>query len=97
MTQAPIYFNQGFEALDQLIAEKNYSSIMILVDENTHEKCLPLFLQKTENITNCEFIEIPAGEDTKQLFFVNQVLKTLKLSGLDRKSLLINLGGWCRY
>ncbi|AFL98339.1 3-dehydroquinate synthase [Ornithobacterium rhinotracheale] len=93
MTQAPIYFNQGFEALDQLIAEKNYSSIMILVDENTHEKCLPLFLQKTENITNCEFIEIPAGEDTKQLFFVNQVLKTLKLSGLDRKSLLINLGG----
>ncbi|MGV4460269.1 3-dehydroquinate synthase [Ornithobacterium rhinotracheale] len=93
MTQAPIYFNQGFEALDQLIAEKNYSSIMILVDENTHEKCLPLFLQKTENITNCEFIEIPAGEDTKQLFFVNQVLKSLKLSGLDRKSLLINLGG----
>ncbi|QAR31080.1 3-dehydroquinate synthase [Ornithobacterium rhinotracheale] len=93
MTQAPIYFDQGFEALDQLIAEKNYSKIMILVDENTHEKCLPLLLQNTENILNCEFIEIPAGEDTKQLFFVNQVLKSLKLSGLDRKSLLINLGG----
>lgn len=93
MTQAPIYFNQGFKALDQLIVDNKYSNITILVDENTHEKCLPLFLQNIENITNCEFIEIPAGEDTKQLYFVNQVLKSLKMSGVDRKSLLINLGG----
>lgn len=93
MKQAPVHFNIGFSPLNQLLKEKEYSKVFILVDENTHQHCLPILMEETEALNVVDFIEIPAGEDTKQLYFVESVWNTLSDLGADRKSLLINLGG----
>ena len=93
MKQAPVYFENGFQALDKLIDEKKYTNIVVLVDENTHDYCLPELLEYTDKLNDVEFIEIPSGESSKQLFFVDSVLETFSEIGVDRKGLLINLGG----
>ena len=93
MKQAPVYFEKGFQALEKLIEDKKYTNVVVLVDENTYNYCLPELLEYTEKLNNVEFIEIPAGESSKQLFFVDSVLETLSDIGVDRKGLLINLGG----
>ncbi|MBV7440402.1 3-dehydroquinate synthase [Weeksellaceae bacterium TAE3-ERU29] len=93
MKQAPVYFENGFQALDKLIDDKKYTNIVVLVDENTHDCCLPELLEYTDKLNDVEFIEIPSGESSKQLFFVDSVLETFSEIGVDRKGLLINLGG----
>lgn len=93
MVQAPVYFENGFKKLDTLIAQNLYTKIAILVDEHTHSKCLPILLKSLERIDDVEFIEVPAGEGAKQLFYLNEILKRFSDMGMDRKSLLINLGG----
>ena len=44
-----IHFNDScYAALNQHLSGRNFSKIFILVDENTHEHCLPLFLENLE-------------------------------------------------
>jgi 3-dehydroquinate synthase len=89
-----IYFNQqAFSALNQHLKEKRYSKLFILVDENTHEHCLPLFLSSVEVNQEIEIIEMEAGEVNKTIETCVQVWLALSDLGADRKSLLINLGG----
>ncbi|NNJ88668.1 MAG: 3-dehydroquinate synthase, partial [Eudoraea sp.] len=89
-----IYFNfQAYEALNKILKEKNYSKIFILVDENTHRDCLPLFLPFIETTAELEIIEMEAGETNKTIDTCIQIWHTLSDLDGDRKSLLINLGG----
>jgi 3-dehydroquinate synthase len=83
----------GYVALNQLIASKLYSSIFILVDENTHTHCYPKFIPKLA--TNCpiEIIEIASGEIHKNLETCTGVWNVLTELNADRKSLVITLGG----
>jgi len=42
-----VHFEEnGYAELNTLIASKSYSSIFILVDENTHEYCYGKFIPK---------------------------------------------------
>jgi len=89
-----IHFNEySYKALNQHIKSKYFSNIFILVDENTHELCLPILLEKLE--TNCviEIIEIESGETNKNIDTCLGVWNTLSDFNGDRKSLLINIGG----
>lgn len=89
-----VYFNEfGFSFLGNLLQEKNYSKIFILVDENTNQFCLSLFLPELATETSIEVIEIEAGEEFKNIETCTQVWYALSELGGDRKSLLINLGG----
>ncbi|MFK8303489.1 3-dehydroquinate synthase [Capnocytophaga stomatis] len=89
-----VYFNEfGFSFLGNLLQEKNYSKIFILVDENTNQFCLSLFLSELATETSIEVIEIEAGEEFKNIETCTQVWYALSELGGDRKSLLINLGG----
>lgn len=89
-----IYFNtQAYTALNKVLKEKNYSKIFILVDENTHRDCLPLFLSSVETNTDLEIIEMEAGEVHKTIETCTQIWHALSELDADRKSLLINLGG----
>lgn len=91
--QKNVYFEAlGIAALQQLLENANYSKTIVLVDENTHEKCLKLFLEITK-ITFDGTIVIQAGEEYKNLDTCNSVWQQLADFGCDRKSLLINLGG----
>ncbi|WP_297766383.1 iron-containing alcohol dehydrogenase, partial [uncultured Muriicola sp.] len=89
-----IYFNtHAYKALSKVLKEKNYSKIFILVDENTHRDCLPLFLSSIETSADLEIIEMEAGETHKTIDTCVQVWHALSELNADRKSLLINLGG----
>ena len=52
-----VHFNQeAFKALNAQLKEKSYSLIFILVDENTHELCLPQFMAEIEGDYKFEII-----------------------------------------
>ncbi|MBS9774635.1 MAG: 3-dehydroquinate synthase [Tenacibaculum sp.] len=95
--QATKYFihfqDKGYEEINNLISNFNYSSIFILVDENTIEHCYPLFIQNIKTDKRIEVIQINAGEEHKNIETCVGVWNVMTELGADRHSLLINLGG----
>ncbi len=70
-----------------------YSQIFILTDENTRRVCLPIFLEKTSLPNEVKIAEIPAGENFKTLAGCQQIWQQMLEAKLDRKALVVNLGG----
>ena len=90
-TTSEIIFTQNIaETLTTFLASKKYSKIMVLVDENTREHCLP---QVIGAIPNATIIEIKSGEEAKNLDTCSHIWSAMTEQQLDRKALLINLGG----
>lgn len=85
--------DKEFSALNQYLEENKPSKIFILVDENTHENCLPILLANMETNIPFEIIEIEAGEENKNIETATQLWEILSEYEADRKSLMINLGG----
>lgn len=85
--------NDNFSQLNTLLHEKTFSKIFILVDENTHEYCLPILLGNMETDLGFEILEIEAGEEMKNIQTANQLWEILTEMQADRKALIINLGG----
>ncbi len=74
------------------LKNQDYNKLAILVDENTRRCCLPLLkpvLQESRSVV----IEIPPGEVHKNISTCQSILQQCFKAGLDRKSLMINLGG----
>ena len=67
----------------------NYSMVAILVDENTKRECLSLL----PKINNSIIIEVPSGEEKKNISNCNTIWEKLSINNFDRNSVLINLGG----
>jgi 3-dehydroquinate synthase len=89
-----IYFgNSAFTALQELMKRKSYSKLFIVCDENTHEHCLPFFLQENEFLPPLEILELECGEDTKSLSVLEQLWHSMGDLDADRYSLVLNLGG----
>lgn len=90
----PVHFQkESYLYLSNLIVEKNYSSIFILVDENTLEHCYPKFVKNLNLKIDFKLIKIQSGEINKNLNTCIEVWNTITKLGADRKSLLITLGG----
>ncbi|MCX8532522.1 3-dehydroquinate synthase [Chryseobacterium luquanense] len=85
--------DENFSQLNQFMTEKSFSKVFILVDENTHEYCLPLLLGNLETDIAFEILEIEAGEEMKNIQTANQLWEILTEMQADRKALIINLGG----
>lgn len=85
--------NDNFSQLNEFLHEKTFSKIFILVDENTHEYCLPVLLGNMETDLGFEILEIEAGEEMKNIQTANQLWEILTEMQADRKALVINLGG----
>jgi 3-dehydroquinate synthase len=89
-----IFFNENAYAdLNLHLQEKCYSKIFILVDENTNEFCLPLFLPNLSTDSTLEIIELESGEINKNIQTCSEVWSILADFGADRKSVILNLGG----
>jgi 3-dehydroquinate synthase len=69
---------------------KPYSSVFILVDENTAKHCLPLI---SASIPDSIPVQIKSGEEHKNITTCSLLWSVLTDHEADRKSLLINLGG----
>lgn len=90
----PIYFgDQGARALNESLRNHPYSSVFVLVDENTEELCWPIFQQIINAIDDPQLIRIQSGEEFKNIPTCEYIWHELMNRGADRKSLLINLGG----
>jgi len=85
--------NNAYASLNQHLEKINYSKVFILVDENTHECCLPNFMAAIQGEYNFEIIEIESGEINKTIETCTQLWHVLSELDGDRKSLMINLGG----
>lgn len=85
--------DQDFSQLNTFLQEKSFSKIFILVDENTHEYCLPVLLGNLETEINFEILEIEPGEEMKNIQTANHLWEILTEIHADRKALIINLGG----
>jgi len=71
----------------------DYSTLAILVDENTKKHCLPLLLAELSSLSNSLIIEIKSGEENKTISTCSLIWEELSKHNFDRNSLLINLGG----
>lgn len=87
------FLDSDFITLHRFLDENQFSRLFILVDENTHEYCLPLFLGNLKTNIPFEIIEIEAGEVMKNMSTATIIWEILSEFKADRKSLLINLGG----
>jgi len=89
-----VHFEEiGYLEINKIIKNKDYSSIFILVDENTMEFCYPKFIANLETDKRIEVIEIEAGEINKNIETCSGVWHAMTELKADRKSLLITLGG----
>ena len=87
-----IAFGQsGYSLLHSLTENNKYSKVSVLVDDNTEKFCLNVFKQIIDK--EISIIKINSGEEFKNLGTVTKIWSEMTTKNLDRKSLLINLGG----
>lgn len=88
-----VYFDDSLKSLEAFIAERTYSQILVFVDRNTNDHCLPVLQAALPNLVDYDIIEVDPGEENKNIDFCIGVWKTMLDFGADRKALMINLGG----
>ena len=89
MRQEILYTNEVNAALDKIIKEGSYNVVIALADNNTK----PLTLQHLPCLSKVPFIEIPAGDDHKNLDTIVHVWHEMERCRATRQSLLVNVGG----
>ncbi len=80
------------ETLKDIVSKEDYSSIFVLTDTNTAKICLPK-LSEVDFLSSAKVIEIPAGDENKNLEHLAYIWQFLSENGATRSSLMINLGG----
>jgi len=78
------------DSLSAFLKDKSYSSVAVIVDENTKEHCF----QRIEPVLPDHYvIQIPSGEQHKTLNTAQKIWSQMVQNNMDRHSLVINLGG----
>lgn len=77
----------------RLLNEQDYSKVFFLVDSNTHEFCLPLFLAQLNELPDYEILEVESGEESKSAEVLVQLWEAISALGADRHALMVNVGG----
>ena len=90
-----IYIDNSMKGLDSYFKnhKEDFSKVFILVDENTHDSCVPLLLSNVEYLQESEILEIDFGEEHKNIETATGLWHALLENEADRKTLIINLGG----
>lgn len=88
-----VYFEEKLQSLYPFIQDRKYSQILVLVDRNTNDHCLPILQEALSGEIDYDIIEVDPGEENKNIDFCIGVWKTMLDFGADRNALMINLGG----
>lgn len=90
----PIYIGQGvrLKVIDLIPHFTNYSSVLIISDENVASLYLEQFEMQFTNLPVLSKV-VPSGEEAKTFDVYNECLSYALESGLDRQSVVIALGG----
>ena len=78
---------------DWLREEPAPRRVFFLVDENTHEACLPLVNPEVPDGCVVEVLEVPAGEGSKEPEMALSLWEALREHGAHRDDVLIAVGG----
>lgn len=84
-----LFFNVS-EKLSGFLKERQYSKICVITDENTEKHCFPLI---SSILPEAHLIRISSGEENKTLSTCEKIWQQMTDLHLDRKALIINLGG----
>ena len=76
------------QALAEILNAGNYSKAVLLVDANSEKFCLPQFAS-----IDLPIIRIEPGEQQKNIRTCEYIWQQMMALGMDRHSLLVNLGG----
>lgn len=79
------------QSLEEILAQLSFSRLVVLTDSNTQRHCLPLIQEILPK--NTTFISVAAGEVHKNLDTCSLIWGRMTEEALDRKALMINLGG----
>jgi 3-dehydroquinate synthase len=90
MAESVILTKDVRSELQAFLNNRSFTRIAVLADHNTRRHCLPVIQQITGTSS---LILIPPGEVYKNLATCELIWDEMTKAGLDRKSLLINLGG----
>ncbi|MEA3495264.1 MAG: 3-dehydroquinate synthase [Bacteroidota bacterium] len=93
MKTSIIFPDEQFSEFVNKLQEIEYSSLFILVDKNTSKYCLPKLLKHIPHINKKNIFCLPNGENHKNINTCQAIWEQMLTNALDRKSLLINLGG----
>jgi len=86
------YFDkEAQKKLNKYVKDQNPEKVVVITDTNTQKLCLPVLKDKVSFAFHN--IVIPSGDTYKSMETLQDVWKALLEFNLDRKSLIINLGG----
>ena len=75
------------------LKQRDYSRIFIVTDNNIRGHCLPVFFQKSGLSPATPLVQASAGERYKTLSTCEIIWQAMFDARLDRKTLVVNLGG----
>lgn len=89
-----IHLISDLRLVSKAIISEGYSQVYVLIDEHTNEHCLPLLQDAlVDEEVYFFYLEVPAGEASKELATCASLWESLSEDHADRKTLLLNLGG----
>ncbi len=88
-----IHFTDGAHELASLIEVADNRQVVLFCDSNTARLCVPLLETHAPQLKHALMLEMPAGEQHKNLGACDQVWETLFDNHIGRDALWINLGG----
>lgn len=91
LKQYDIHIGAASAALAELLKVTDYSQLVVIVDENTMEHCLPLIRPCLPE--DFLMLSIPPGELHKNIDSCQKIWSAMISRQLDRNALVLNLGG----
>jgi 3-dehydroquinate synthase len=89
----PIQHGDIAQTFPKWLSEQSYRQIFTITDENTLRYCWPTFSEGLAGTGLLPPMVIPAGERHKNLATCEQIWRAMLNAQLDRKALVVNLGG----
>lgn len=86
-----IFTAEAKQALSRVLTQLSFSKLAVLTDENTQSLCLPIVSSILPEDTI--FISVRSGEVQKNLETCTEIWSQMTDAALDRKALMLNLGG----
>jgi 3-dehydroquinate synthase len=92
-TLHPLAIGSLSETFPFWLQSRSYSAFFLICDANTERHCAPVFFEKTGLPADKPRVVIAPGELEKHLGTCQEIWSAMFAAQLDRKALVINLGG----
>lgn len=89
--ESVIFSSDISKSIEDILRQFSFSRLVVLTDSNTERHCLPLIQKILPE--NTAIISVAAGEIHKNLDTCSLIWGRMTEEALDRKALMINLGG----